>query len=171
MKIIIKNIFKISLLLVIISILNSCVPSKLAMTPNEIKLMTTKQFDNNYEIVFKSAMSLLQSEQFIIEYTDMSTGLIRASKRIQNKNADLNRFLWGATKDAATAKGVILIDKVNDGVTVVKLTIYQGVESSSNGAWGNVNHNTKEEMVTDPAMYNNWFVSLSAEIEGRKMLR
>jgi hypothetical protein len=141
------------------------------MSPTDVKLMTTKQYEASYEMVFKSAMSLLQSEQFVISQTDMESGLINATKRIQNKNADINRALWGFSKDAATAKASIIVDKVNDNLTEIKLTVYEGTESSANGGWGTVNKDVKEQMVYSPETYNKWFISLTAEIERRKALR
>jgi hypothetical protein len=141
------------------------------MSPTEVKLMTTKQYDAPYELVFKSAMSLLQSEQFVISQTDMQSGLITATKRVQNKNADLNRILWGFSKDAVTAKAAIIVDKVNEEVTEIKLTVYEGTESSSAGGYGTVNKDVKEQMVLSPETYSKWFTSLTAEIERRKALR
>lgn len=50
----------------ILFILMSCGTSKPALSPAEIKLMTTKQFEADYNLVFGSAISLLQSEGFLI---------------------------------------------------------------------------------------------------------
>ena len=63
----------------------SCAPTRIVSTPNEVKIMTTKQYDAKYDMVFKSVMSLLQSEQFAIESTDMNSGLIVATKNIYEK--------------------------------------------------------------------------------------
>ena len=56
-------------------------------------MMTTKQLDADYNMVFSSAISLLQSEGFLISNTDKETGLINAYKQIDNKYATLNKFL------------------------------------------------------------------------------
>jgi hypothetical protein len=165
------QIVKIFAAIIVMTSMYSCASTKPTMSPTDVKLMTTKQYDAPYEMVFKSAMSLLQSEQFVISQTDMESGLINATKRIQNKNADLNRALWGFSKDAATAKAAIIVDKVNDELTEIKLTVYEGTESSSAGGWGTVNKDVKEQMVYSPETYNKWFTSLSAEIERRKALR
>jgi hypothetical protein len=133
--------------------------------------MTTKQYDEPYELVYKSAMSLFQSESFLVEQTDMQSGLIVASKRMQNKNADLNRFLWGSAKDASTARAIVMVDKLNDKLTEVKITVNEGQETSTLGGYGNINQMKKEQMVYEPQVYNKWFTSLSAEIERRKALQ
>ena len=52
------------LFLPILFILTSCGVSQKVLSPTEIKMMTTKQFEANYDLVFSSAISLLQSEGF-----------------------------------------------------------------------------------------------------------
>ena len=118
----------------------SCGPTRVVSTPNEVKIMTTKQYDEKNDMVFKAVMSLLQSEQFAIESTDMDSGLIVATKNIYEK------------KKASLTKSVIIVDKLNDDLTEVKATVYSG------------------NMIQDPAYYNRWFNNLSAEIARRKAL-
>lgn len=132
----------------------SCGPTRVASTPNEVKMMTTKQYDEKYDLVFKSVMSLLQSEQYTIESTDMESGLIVATKNIYEK------------KNASLTKSSIIIDKLNEHLSEVKTTVYSGQAKI-----GKKKHNWKtENMIQDPAYYNRWFNNLSAEIERRKAL-
>ncbi len=67
--------------------------------------MTMKQYDNKFEDVYKAALSLLQSEQFSIEQTDLNTGLIITSKNVYEK------------KCSSLMKVVILVDKLNDDLS------------------------------------------------------
>ena len=153
---IMKLIQKMLLLSLIINL--SCSSTKV-LSPTEIKLMTTKQYEESYEMVFKSAMSLLQSEQFVIEETDFDTGLIIATKNIFQK------------KTATLTKGSIIIDKINEDLTEVKLTIYSGEEKTRRGYYGSKNKTKIEQMIEEPEFYNKWFNKLYAEIERRKALR
>lgn len=148
----------------------ACATQMVTKSPTEVKMMTTKQFESNDEIVFKAIISLLQSESYIIDRADMETGLINATKRIENKNADLQRFLLGSSKDANTSKAMFYIEKINDALTEVKLSLYEGSESSQTGYWGQVNKNKKEQMIYDSSVYQGWFQNLQAEIERRKAL-
>jgi len=166
-----KGILKFCSIFIIMIAFYSCASTAPTMSPTDVKLMTSKQYDAPYEMVYKSAMSLFQSESFVIEQTDMTSGLIVAYKRMENKNADLNRLLWGSAKDASTAKANVIVDKVNDNVTEVKISIYEGQETSSNTGFGGINQRKKEQMVYEPEVYNKWFTSLTAEIERRKALR
>ncbi|MCL7989210.1 hypothetical protein M8998_14770 [Sphingobacterium sp. lm-10] len=139
-------------------------------TPAEIKMMTTKQFDASPDMVFKSIISLLQSEGYIVDRADKETGLLNASKRIENKNAASQRFWTGSSKDANTSKAMFYVEEVNDSVTEVKISMYEGSESTSTGYWGQNNKNVKEQMVYEPQIYGEWFNSLRAEIERRGAL-
>ena len=48
----------------------SCEATKVTKTPAEVKMMTTKKFETGKDLVFKSVISLLQSESFLVEQTD-----------------------------------------------------------------------------------------------------
>jgi hypothetical protein len=61
-------------------------------TPAEVKMMTTKQFETGKDLVFKSVISLLQSESFLVEQTDKETGLINASKRTDSKKFGVKKL-------------------------------------------------------------------------------
>lgn len=149
---------------------SSCATQMIIKSPAEVKMMTTKQFDDNQETLFKSVISLLQSESYIIDRADKETGLINASKRIENKNAGMQRALWGSSKDANTSKAMFYIESINNNVSEVKITLYEGAESSQNAGWGRVNKDSKEQMIYDPKIYQEWFSSLRAEIERRRAL-
>ena len=151
-------------------LLSSCATQMVQKSPQEVKMMTTKQFDINKSIVFKSAISLLQSESYLIEDANESTGLIRANKRIENKNAAAQRFWLGSSKDANTSKVSFYIEEFNPELCEVKITLYEGAESTTVGYWGDKSKNVKESMIYDAEIYNNWFNSLRAEIERRKAL-
>ena len=161
---------KLILLICIAFAMSSCATQMVTKSPAEVKMMTTKQFETNQDVVFKSVISLLQSESYIVQQADKETGLINATKRIENKNAGLQRALIGSSKDANTSKAMFYIEPINADRTEVKITMYEGTESSSNGYWGTVNKDVKEKMIYEPQVYNEWFNSLQAEIERRKAL-
>lgn len=156
--------------LIIVFSFTSCATKMVTKSPQEVKMMTTKQFETNKDLVFKSVISLLQSESYLIEDANVSTGLIRANKRLENKNAKMQRFLWGASKDANTSKVSFYIEELNPELSEVKITLYEGSESTSIGYWGGRNKDTNESMVYDAEIYNQWFNNLRAEIERRKAL-
>lgn len=153
----------------ILFILMSCGTSKPALSPAEIKLMTTKQFEADYNLVFGSAISLLQSEGFLINSTDKESGLITASKQIDNKNADWQMALLGSATEASTSQASFFIQPLNDNLTEVKFTLYEGSVTSTLNQFSKSTRN-KNSLVEDPTIYANWFNNLRSEIERRKAL-
>ena len=150
-------------------LLFSCVSQK-KLTPNEIKVMTMKHYEESYDLVFSSALSLIQSEGFLVTNADKLTGLINANKQIDNKNAEWQMALLGAAKEASTAQLAFFIEKLNDDLTEVKLTIYEGSITSSTGTWGVKNSSSKNNMVEDATVYSTWFNNLRTEIARKKVL-
>lgn len=161
---------KIIIYFITIVAFTSCSTTK-QLSPAEVRSMTTKQFEANYDVTFKAVTSLLQSEGFLVESANKDVGLINASKRIDNKNAATQRFWTGSSKDASTAKVVFNIEEINKEITEIKLTIYEGSVNSSISYWGSKNTDVKESMVQDATVYNNWFNNLRTEIERRKAMR
>ena len=157
-------------LLPVLFILMSCGSSKPALSPAEIKMMTTKQFEADYNLVFSSAISLLQSEGFLVSNTDKESGLITASKQIDNKNADWQMVLLGSATEASTAQASFFIQPLNDNLTEVKFTLYEGKISSSYNQYSGRNTKSNNSMVEDATIYANWFNNLRSEIERRKAL-
>ncbi|WP_272961065.1 hypothetical protein [Barnesiella viscericola] len=131
--------------------------------------MTTKQFEADYNLVFSSAISLLQSEGFLINSTDKESGLITASKQIDNKNADWQMALLGSATEASTSQASFFIQPLNDSLTEVKFTLYEGSVTSTLSQFSKSTRN-KNSMVEDPTIYANWFNNLRSEIERRKAL-
>lgn len=123
--------------------------------PNEIKMITTKQYNEPYDLVFKSMMSLMHSKKFMLDDTDYLTGLIVVSKETYKR------------KRAEKYKGVILIDNINDDLTEVKLNmnIINSKAKSSSGITLTYGH-----MLEDAEYYSRWFSDLYVEIARRKAL-
>jgi uncharacterized lipoprotein len=152
---------KIILSSIIIAFLASCSSTKQQLTPAEVRFMTTKQFDADYDVTFKSTISLLQSEGFLIDDADTETGLINAHKRIELKG-----------KKTSISKFSFYLDTVNKNTIEVKMTIYEGFIDKGMNIWtGQRKATDKESMVQDAAIYNNWFNNLKTEIERRKAMR
>ena len=149
---------KIYFLLLTISVLYSCSPSALNLTPAQVKSMTTKQYEYDIDLVFKSAISLLQSEGYLVESANKETGLISAYKRIE-----VNKRL---TKKS---KASFYIESFNTKLTEVKITFYEGTIAIKSAGYGKIAKES-ESMLTELNIYNSWFNNLRAEIERRKAL-
>lgn len=121
-------------------------------------MMTTKQFNTNKDLVFKSVISLIQSESYLIESADKETGLISAYKRVEVSR-----------KISRKSKTTFYIEEYNSNLTEVKITFYEGTIAIKNDGYSK-RAEEKESMVQDPIIYGNWFNNLRAEIERRNAL-
>lgn len=101
--------------------------------------------------------------------TDKESGLITASKQIDNKNADWQMALLGSATEASTSQASFFIQPLNDNLTEVKFTLYEGSVTSTLNQFSKSTRN-KNSMVEDPTIYANWFNNLRSEIERRKAL-
>lgn len=124
----------------------------------DIKLMSSKQFETNKDLVFKSVISLLQSEGYLVENANKDTGLINAYKKNGNNRKSL------------TTKVVFYIEEFNQELSEVKLTLYEVKDSTYYGLYGESYKRNKENMIEKPEIYNIWFNNLRAEIERRRAL-
>lgn len=137
--------------------ITSCGVKKAQLSASDIKAMTTKQYDEGFDDVYKSALSLLQSEQFSIEQTDINTGLIIATKNVYTK------------KRSSLMKTVVIVDKLNNSLSEVKVTTYAGNEKKKGNGY-RVKVQKVEGMIEDAEFYNEWFNKLQVEIARRKAL-
>ena len=134
----------------------SCANNMVSKSPQEIIEMTNK------ELIFKSTLTMLQSEGFLVQNSDLNTGMIIAMRRIENSNAYIHQLLIGASLDAELLKVNILIDEINTEKSIVKLTIYEGIESTVD-----YNETISEKMVYENSIYNNWFTNIQNAIQLR----
>ena len=120
---------KITLLFLTSFLLISCGTFK-RLTPEEIKAMTTTHINENYDLVFSSTVSLVQSQGFLITDADKTTGFIIASRQEDDNLAIVSKILFGSATESSTAQASFFIQKLRDDLTEVKLTLYQGYVSS-----------------------------------------
>ncbi len=141
-----------------LTFLLSCSSVVPELSASQIKMMTTKQYETGKEMVFKSSISLLQSEGYLIENANTETGLINAYKRIE-----VSRKL------SRKSKATFYVEEFNPALTEVKITFYEGTIAIKNDGYSK-RAEEKESMLKTPDIYNSWFNNLRAEIERRKAL-
>lgn len=145
----------------------ACGTSQKIVTPEQFQAMTQADLEAGYDTVFSSTLSVLQGQGFLISNTDKASGLISASKRIENKyNFWSDLFLGGYVK-AKTAMASFLLRPLNDSHTEVKLTVYAGDEvvlTDNNQR----NLEKSSSIVKNPATYQMWFSHLRQEVDRRK---
>lgn len=158
------------LLLGIAFLLASC-GSTTRLTPEDIKAVTTAQIGESYDLVFSSAVSLLQSQGYLITDADKTTGFIAASWQQDEKLAPYLKIIFGSATESSTAQASVFLQPLRDDLTEVKLTIYRGeVRSDLIGESQVESKTVTNNMVQNVDVYQNWFDALETEVANRKAL-
>lgn len=158
------------LLLGIAFLLASC-GSTTRLTPEDIKAVTTAQIGESYDLVFSSAVSLLQSQGYLITDADKTTGFITASWQKDDKWAPYFKIIFGSATESSTAQASVFLQPLRGDLTEVKLTIYRGeVRSELTGEQPTESKTVMNSMVQNVNVYQNWFDALEKEVADRKVL-
>ncbi len=122
-----------------------------------LQQLQTREYEANYEIAFKSVMSVLQDAGYILENADMNTGFI-TGKAPSNSKTTYN--IWtGIGKKNVTTKVSSTIDKIGDTYTKVRLN-FVAIDEDSN-LYGDSRVDTPLE---DNEVYNNVFEKIGETI-------
>lgn len=101
-------------------LLSSCGSMKtLQLSPQQMQMVSTRTFDADYDIVFKSALFLLASKGFIITNTDRESGSITAERKKDKGTSFWEILLTDATRRSYMTKVSLLISKMKEQGTEV----------------------------------------------------
>lgn len=145
----------------------SCGSTK-QLTQEEIRTMTTHQYNAGYDQVFSATMSLLQSEGFMITNTDKSTGLINGNREVHNSKSGWGLVLLGTATTSTHAKISIFIEEITPELTEVSMSLYEGHTDTSIDGYLHRSQSTFNKMVQNPEVYKIWFGNLGLEIDRRR---
>lgn len=149
--------------------LTSCFPTKLiTKSPEEVSAMTTHYYNEPNDIVFKSIISLLQSNSYFIDKADKELNLITATRILSNKNRGMGVDLYGYSEDAKISKVMFYLDDIKSDSIEMKITLYEGWEQTVKKGEDSYLKDTDMKMVYNPKAYQDLFQKVSNEIEKRK---
>ena len=139
-----------STLLLSIVFLTGCETTSLPLkTPLEIRAIQTRSFESDYNITFRSVVSVFQDLGYTIKSAELSTGFIQA-EGVSNSNEAL-KFWLGATETTQT-KATGFVEEIAGKINV-RISFVKSVESST--AYGA--NDRKETQILDVAVYQNAF--------------
>lgn len=167
------NKFKISLILIIsVLILFIGCAVQPQLTPEQKRELTTRVIESDYENTFRSILTVIQDRQFIIENTDMNTGLIKATIDVETDRT--SQTIQAAFTGQVSNKGQkenlsFMVSKISDNKTEVRLNIQVAVYGQSS-RYGSSNEQQSSQQVLEPEIYNRLFEEIRAEVERRKAL-
>lgn len=170
--------------------LQSCSSNKtLTLTPEQFKRVSTNVFEEDFDLVYKAALSLLTNKQFIIAHTDKESGVISAERRTNGKVGFWSELLENEVQRNYLTRASVLITRIDEKRTEVRILLYmsktayyeqrpQAEYSEDNSSLVNFlnimlssNHSspvTSGDTITRPQTYYEWFEILKEEIKNIK---
>lgn len=157
--------YKKIVVMLLMIILVACSSTKRKLTDVEKREVSTKIFDSRYDKTYRIVLNLLQDYNFVIEDTDMETGLIIATSKSDttDRSNSLKKF-WVAVsgrEKSKLLKANIVVTKISDDKTRVKLNLREINRIDSNFRKAR----TETSDVEDPLVYINMFKILKDSIE------
>ncbi len=154
-------------------ILHGC--STVQLSPMQKRSITTRIIEGGYESVFRSVMTVLQDHDYIIEGSDIKTGLINASVRrekdgfakfMQSFASAYNAAQYGTTTKYTEGTSVSLnaiVEKINDLSSEVRINIEQKEYYASGG-------HVNAKQIYDVEIYEALFNDIRIEAKRREAL-
>lgn len=105
--------------------LQSCSSNKtLTLTPEQFKRVSTNIFEEDFDLVYKAALSLLTNKQFIITHTDKESGIISAERRTNGKVGFWSELLDNEVQRNYLTRASVLITRIDEKKTEVRILLY-----------------------------------------------
>lgn len=141
------------------------------LSPMQVRAITTRTVEGSYENIFRSTLTILQDNGYIIKNTDMQTGLIVANV---DRDAMAGKPLWirvlassGDDKSSQLQSTVVevsvTVNKISDTASELRMNI-QETDYSRIGGKMDV------RQIREPAVYNSLFNDITVEIKRREAL-
>lgn len=141
------------------------------LSPAQKRQITTRLFDTGYETAYRSILTVLQDQGYIIKNTDMNTGLINATidREAGTGSQVAQAVLLGYVADKGSEMDAsFMVNKISDTKTEVRLNI-QEAKYGQTSAWsGSGKQNVKQ--ILDPGIYNQIFNEIQTEIKRREAM-
>ena len=111
-----------------IALFSGCATTKqVALTPLEIQQIQSRSFEAEYDVVFRSVVSVLQDLGYTVKSADIDTGFVTAESAAQSSTA--TKFWTGVTKvDQTSVTGFM---EMMGADTSVRLNFVNRIETST----------------------------------------
>ena len=142
---------------------------ELNLTSDDVTRITSETFDDDYDMVYYSTLSLLQAEQFTIVEANKESGIIRGIQHTERNDVEWNLKAFGEATERESTESVFLVLPLPSKHTEVKLSLYRNelIVTRKNGR--NQKQDSRTMLLTE-STYNKWLNKLKAEIKRRKRL-
>jgi len=161
----------VSLLIFSLLILISCTP-KPKLSPMQVRQITTKMFESDYETCYRATLTVLQDQGYVIKNTDMETGHILASVDRQTKGGSqfLQALFTGYVSDKGTEYELsAMVDKLSETSTELRINIEKVKYGQSSKFSGTGKQSSKR--IYDAKLFQDLFNDIGIEIKRREAMK
>ena len=141
------------------------------LSPLQKREITTKLFDSGYENTYRSILTVLQDQGYIIKNTDMNTGLINAN--IDREAAGGEQFAQALLLGYVANKGSeidasFMVNKISNTNTEVRINLQES-KYGQTSQWSSSGKQSVKQIL-DPGIYNQLFNEIRTEIKRREAM-
>ncbi len=159
----------ISVVLVAVSLfsISGCATTNPKISPMQIRQITTKQIDGDYENIYRASLTVLQDNGYIIKNTDMNSGLIVANVDRETSQASqfMQAFWVGYVYDKGTTVELsVMVNKLNEAASEIRINI-QEINYTQFGGKNTI------KQIYDEKLYNNLFNTIVTEVKRREAMK
>lgn len=161
-----KKIFIFSSLAICL-LLSGCATTSVPLSPMQIRSITTRHIEGNYEDIYRACITVFQDQGYIIKNTDMNTGLIVANvDREASKNSQFWQAFWtGYVYNKGTEVDVsCMVNKINETSSDARINI----QETTYAQWGG-KQNIKQ--IYGEEVYKNLFNEIITEVKRREAIQ
>lgn len=139
------------------------------LSPMQKREITTRVIDGSYDNTYRSILTVLQDQGYIIKNTDMVTGLINAV--VDRETGGGSQFLQLLSSGYVSNKGSeldcsFMVSKLNDSKTDVRINIQESTYGESSKHSGTGKQSVKT--IYDVEIYNSLFNDIVIEVKRRE---
>lgn len=165
-----KNITVIIPIFFVFLFLN-CAATGPNLSPMQIRQITTKLISGSYEDTYRSTLTVLQDQGYIIKNTDMASGLISAQvdREASGGSQFAQAFILGYISDKGSViEFSCMVNRMNENNTELRINIQEtGYGQSS--AWTGTSKQRVKQIYT-PELYKKIFDQILIEVKRRQAI-
>jgi len=163
-----KSIFIFTLVLMFLGVACTTAPQ---LSPMQKRNITTRVVDGSYDNIYRSIMTVIQDQGYIIKNTDMNSGLINAI--VDRPTSGGSQFLQslgsGFVKDKGSELDLsFMVNKISNTKSEIRINI----QESKYGQSSKFSSSSKQSAKTiyDPEIYTGLFNDITVEVKRREAL-
>jgi|YelNatPaOPRAMG01_1025707.scaffolds.fasta_scaffold94515_3 hypothetical protein len=166
-----KIIFSFALIVICFIGNIACTPEP-QLSPMQVRQITTKLFDGDYETVYRACLTVLQDQGYIIKNTDMDSGLIVASitKETSAGSQAFQALMLGYVPNKGKEYDLsCMVNKLSEKSTEIRLNIHETKYGQTSKWSGSSELGAKQ--IYDEKLFRALFNEIEVEVKRREAMK